>query len=118
MKYGNYIRGEYISDIQYIPESILDNLKKSMISTMIYEQFNYGNKEVVDSIPLSEGISLELEYESDEDEDDNWVEHPIDSLDEEIFDIDKILDKISEYGFDGLSEDEKKFLEEYKKSDE
>ena len=106
VKYKNYIRGETLQGDITVPFIIIDDLRNSMIKTMVYEQFSYGNKEVIYSIPMDDEITIQLDYDKEEEVDISEIT------------IDGILDKINDIGFENLSEYEKNFLEEYKKSGE
>lgn len=66
---------------------------------MLTECKEHGNKNVLDSIPEINGEII------------GYDEILFDEVIEEEFDVDEILDKISEHGIESLTENEKSFLE-------
>ncbi len=88
----------------YIPKSVKDLIEEITKVKMTMEYEDHGYLHVKNSIPpMNPNIIVEFEDLTKEEE-------------QEIFyDIDEILDKISNDGYDSLTEDEKKFLDKKSK---
>lgn len=92
-----------------MPEIIHEIVSEVTKVKMILECEYSDNEEVKNSIPDIDDDKVSIETEI-KDLDDN------DEIVEETFDVDDILDKISKKGMDGLSEAEKKFLNDKSKN--
>lgn len=102
INYDNYIRG-YVTEDEEIPEIILEDLARFIISTMRYEQNFYLDKKVIDSIPNDIQTYIEI--------DTLLAPKLLESNLEEYDNLDDILDKINKYGIDSLTDNERNILD-------
>jgi hypothetical protein len=88
-----------------IPKVIKDIVTEITKYKMLYEYQVHGNIDVLNSIPEFDESIATLEVVKNE------LEYPTDS-----YDIDDILDKISDHGMDSLTDGEKEFLKNHSKN--
>jgi len=100
MKMGQFIISDRMSK-EYVPSIIAEIVNEVTKVKMLVESEYHENQEVKDSIPeLDSDVSFDI------------IKDVVsgDYSDVQNFDIDSILDKISQKGMDSLSEEEKEFL--------
>lgn len=101
IKSGKFIMTNRLDKIPTDIENIVTELTK--VRMMIEGDF-HKNREVIDSIPEVDPNIIQYKIIR---EDNDLIEE---------FDLDKILDKISVYGIESLTQDEKNFLEKSSKN--
>lgn len=109
IKVGTYIRGEIVDQLDK-PKEVVEQLTMMLYSSMKYEQMVYKNKDVLDSLPKDISPDIEVEKLLFPKNPLSLPESP-----EEVYTLDDILDKISKYGYDGLTEIEKEILDNLSK---
>jgi hypothetical protein len=92
------------------PEIIQEIISEVTKVKMILECEYSDNEEVKNSIPEIDDDVVSIETEIKD------LDNEFDEVSEEDFDVDDILDKISKKGMDGLTEAEKKFLNDKSKN--
>lgn len=101
MKMGQFIISDRMSK-EYVPSIITEIVNEVTKVKMLVESEYHENQEVKDSIPELDSDIVSFDIIKD------VVSG--DYSDVQNFDIDSILDKISQKGMDSLSEEEKEFL--------
>lgn len=105
MEAGKFLRGDRARKHLPVPESIVKIITETTKLTMLLEQKEYNNQNVIDSIPEIDETVIPKEQ----------VEQLLgefhDVEEEEVFDVDTILEKITSNGIESLTEEEKKFLD-------
>jgi hypothetical protein len=104
LKIGNFIMSNRLEK-GVIPKVIKDIVTEITKYKMLYEYQVHGNIDVLNSIPEFDESIATLEVVKNE------IEYPTDS-----YDIDDILDKISESGMESLTDGEKEFLKNHSKN--
>jgi len=104
LKIGNFIMSNRLEK-GVIPKVIKDIVTEITKYKMLYEYQVHGNIDVLNSIPEFDESIATLEVVKNE------LEYPTDS-----YDIDDILDKISDHGMDSLTDGEKEFLKNHSKN--
>lgn len=104
LKIGNFIMSNRLEK-GIVPKVIKDIVTEITKYKMLYEYQVHGNIDVLNSIPEFDESIATLEVVKNE------IEYSSDS-----YDIDDILDKISESGMESLTDGEKEFLKNHSKN--
>lgn len=110
MEVGKFIRGDRARKSLPVPQSISDIVAETTKVTMLMEQKEVDNQEVIDSIPeIDENIIPKSQIDIL-----MGMINGGGNVEEELeeFTIDSILDKINDDGIESLTEEEKRFLDE------
>jgi hypothetical protein len=102
MKIGNFVIGDRLPK-GVIPETVVKIVTEVTKVKMMVESDYYQNEEVKNSIPEIDRTFVDIEIVKD------VVNN--DYKEDKNFDVDSILDKISQKGLDSLSDEEKDFLD-------
>jgi hypothetical protein len=102
MKIGNFVIGDRLPK-GIIPETVVKIVTEVTKVKMMVESEYYQNEEVKNSIPEIDKTFVDIEIVRD------VVSN--DYKEDKNFDVDSILDKISQNGLDSLSDEEKDFLD-------
>lgn len=110
MKLNNFIITDRLPK-GTIPSKIVDIVSEVTKVKMMVESEFYHNKEVLDSIPALDKSIVDIEIVKN-DPNLNMIEE----IDTNNFTIDTILDKISNGGYESLTQEEKDFLDKKSKN--
>jgi len=108
-KMGNFVVTDRMPK-NYVPESVVSIVKELTKLKMLFESEFTGNQQIFDSIP-----ELDKSYFDMESVREAFRTLSPETYRDEGFDIDSILDKISESGLDSLTPSERQFLNQKSK---
>lgn len=113
MEVGKFIHGDRARKKLPIPQSIVDIVSETTKFTMLLEQKEINNQDVIDSIPeIDENVIPRDQVQMMLRMVDGNVGGNVGETIEEELDVDSILDKISIGGMESLTQEEKDFLKQ------